>query len=97
MILLSLSVLIMRSLILVLIGFQAVKHVELLPRVAVSVSLRGRWADTPAEKGTEERPILIHKNGPSSSQRDDKWMQVATEEEYTLMVNLRRLNKAKVF
>ena len=78
-------------------GFQAVKHVELLPRITVSVSLRGRWADTPAAKGTEERPILIHTNRQSSSPRDDKWIQVATEEEYTLVVNLRRLNKAKVF
>ena len=70
---------------------------ELLPRIAVSVSLRGRWADTAADKGTEERSIRIHTNRQGSSQRDDKWTQVATEEEYTLVVNLRRLNKAKVF
>ena len=70
---------------------------ELLPRIAVSVSLRGRWADTAADKGTEERPILIDTNRQGSSQRDDTWTQVATEEEYTLVVNLRRLNKAKVF
>lgn len=69
---------------------------ELLPRVTVSVSLRGRWKNTPADKGTEERPIQIHANRQSSGKRDDNWLQVAMEEEYTLVVNLRRINKVRV-
>lgn len=65
---------------------------ELLPRVIVSATIRGRWEGTATE---EERPINIKAHGQKPG-KDDKWLQVALEEEYTIVVNLRRINKAKV-
>lgn len=64
-------------------SFQLIWHVQLLPRLQVSVSVRGE---------TEEDRCLVL-NGDRSAQ----WLQVVREQEYTLVINIRRLNKIRVY
>ncbi|XP_067947750.1 activating signal cointegrator 1 complex subunit 3-like [Watersipora subatra] len=68
---------------------QVVEHVRLMPRIAVSVSLRG--VGEVAGDADVEHAVKID----AKVRSEEKWLQVSKDQEYTVVVNLRRTNKFK--
>ncbi|XP_067947323.1 activating signal cointegrator 1 complex subunit 3-like [Watersipora subatra] len=66
-----------------------VEHVRLMPRIAVSVSLRG--VGEVAGDADVEHAVKMDARVRS----EEKWLQVSKDQEYTVVVNLRRTNKFK--
>lgn len=59
--------------------------------VELSIKLRGAWADGDGAQ-QEERPLNIK----IVEGRHDNWSKVHADQEYSLNVNLKRLNHCKV-
>ncbi|CAK8672120.1 unnamed protein product [Clavelina lepadiformis] len=63
-------------------------HVSSLPLVEVSLSIRGWWADNPLREVQKKVSSCF-----GVSLRDEKsWLNVHADQEYSLTVNLRRMN-----
>ena len=60
---------------------------QLLPRMRLALSIRGFWEGS-VDQQQKEIGLGSSYNGG--------WLTVARQQEYTLMVNLKRLNKTKV-
>ncbi|XP_031554350.1 activating signal cointegrator 1 complex subunit 3-like [Actinia tenebrosa] len=64
--------------------------VKRLPVVGISVKLRGAWADGDGAQ-QEERPLDIE----TLEGRHDNWSKVHADQEYSLNIELKRLNRFK--
>ena len=66
---------------------QAWAFLSQLPVVEVSLGVQGWWEDSP---GQTQRPLPARGSG-----RRDGWLDVHADQEYVLLVSLRRINTAQ--